>query len=105
METNEDVSLSVVLSPEDTLRELVLDTHRDGRFAFPRSGLRLGEGRVVRFAMALAPGAGDWRGGLGWMTRRYAAFFAPPVPAVDQLSGLGAYSDWAGGLGVGRLGK
>jgi len=105
LETDADVSLSLVLSPEDTLRELALDTHRDGRFAFTRSGLRLGEGRVVRFAMDLVPGAGDWRGGLGWMTQRYPAFFDPPVPAVEQLSGLGAYSDWAGELDVARLRK
>ncbi len=105
LEAEPDISLSLVLSPEDTLRELALDTHRDGRFAFTRSGLRLGEGRVVRFAMDLVPGAGDWRGGLGWMTRRYAAYFDPPVPAVDQLSGLGAYSDWAGELDGARLRK
>jgi len=105
VEAAPDVSLSLVLSPEDTLREISLDTHSDGRFAFTRSAHRLGEGRVVKFAMDLVPGAGDWRGGLGWMTRRYAQFFDPPVPAVDQLAGMGGYSDWAGELDADRMRK
>ncbi len=103
LEPASDLGLSLVLSPEDTLREVALDTHRDGRFAFTRGAHRLGEGRVVRFALDLVPGAGDWRGGFGWMTRRYAAFFDPPVPAVAELSGLGAYSDWPRELDVDRL--
>ena len=105
LEKDQDLSLTLVLSPEDTLREIALDTHRDGRCAFTRSAHRLGGGRTVKFAMDLVPGAGDWRGGFGWMTRRYAAFFDPPVPAVDELSGLGAYTDWAGELDAERLRK
>jgi hypothetical protein len=105
LEPKSDLGLSLVLSPEDTLREVALDTHRDVRFAFTRGAHRLGEGRVVKFAMDLVPGAGDWRGGFGWMTRRYAAFFDPPVPTVDELSGLGAYSDWPRELDVERLRK
>lgn len=103
LEPEADLGLSLVLSPEDTLREIALDTHRDGRFAFTRCAHRLGEGRVVKFAMDLVPGAGDWRGGYGWMTRRYAAYFDPPVPSVDELSGLGAYTDWPRELNTGRL--
>ncbi len=105
VEAAPDISLSLVLSPEDTLREIALDTHCDGRFAFTRSAHRLGEGRMVKFTMDLVPGAGDWRSGYGWMTRRYSKFFDPPVPAVDQLAGMGAYSDWAGELDGARLRK
>lgn len=103
IEQGPDASLSLVLSPEDTLREISLDTHQDGRFAFTRTAHRLGEGRVVKFAMDLVPGRGDWRCGYGWMTRRYAAFFDPPVPAVNALAGLGGYSDWEGELDRARL--
>ena len=103
LEPGQDLGLSLVLSPEDTLREIALDTQAGGRVAFTRSAHRLGEGRVVRFAMDLVPGAGDWRGGLGWMTRRYAAYFDPPLPAVARLAGLGGYSDWAGEVDAGRL--
>jgi len=42
LEAKADLGLSLVLSPEDTLREVALDTHRDGRFAFTRGAHRLG---------------------------------------------------------------
>jgi hypothetical protein len=45
----------------------------------------------------------DWRGGLGWMVRRYPEYFNPPNPGVDEIAGLGAYSNWEGDLDAARL--
>ncbi|MHC4240683.1 MAG: hypothetical protein ACYSUC_13215, partial [Planctomycetota bacterium] len=34
----------------------------------------------------------DWRGGIGWMTRRYPEYFDPRNPMAYEIAGCGAYS-------------
>ena len=51
-----------------------------------------------KFATGLVAHEADSRGGLAWMTRRYAEFFHPPNPRAHEIAGLGAYSDWEGDL-------
>jgi hypothetical protein len=91
-EPQADAAFSLVLSPEDDLLELWLKLRQRGEISFRRVNHRLGGGRTVRFAMDLVPHRADWRGGLGWLTRRYPAFFDPPNPRADALAGCAAYS-------------
>ncbi len=96
-------AVSLVLSPEDPLLELSLTTQEDGLVVFSRNDHRISNTNLVRFAMDLVGHAADWRGGMGWMARRYAEFFDPPSRRADEVAGLGAYSDWEGDLDVERL--
>lgn len=97
-EPEQDAAISLVLSPEDTLLEMSLSARQSGSFAFARNDHRISRTNTVRFAMDLVAHEADWRGGLRWMTRRYAEFFNPPNPRARDIIGLGAYSDWEGDL-------
>jgi hypothetical protein len=92
LEPSADDALSLVLSPEDTILEMSLDSTRSGTVRFTRTNLRLGGGRTVRLAMDLTVHEADWRGGLRWLAARYPEFFNPPNPLADQMAGCGAYS-------------
>jgi hypothetical protein len=102
-EPAEDLGLSLVLSPEDTLLELVLRTTAEGALAWERKDHRLVVGRPVRFALDLVAHEADWRGGLRWMVHRYAPYFDPPNPRAHAVAGLGAYSAWEGALDAPKL--
>ena len=102
-EPEQHTALSLVLSPEDPLLEMTLTARKDGSFVFSRHDHRLSKTNTVRFAMDLVAHPADWRGGLGWMTRRYPEFFNPPNPRARDIAGLGAYSDWEGDLDVAKL--
>jgi len=92
LEGESDTGLSLVLSPEDTSRELTLRTTSSGRFTFARAYHRIDARRPVKFAMDLVAHEADWRGGLRWMTARYPQFFEPANPQADDMAGTAAYS-------------
>ena len=102
-EPEQDAAISLVLSPEDTLLEMSLTARKTGSFVFTRNDHRISQTNTVRFAMDLVAHEADWRGGLAWMTRRYAEFFNPPNPRAHDIAGLGAYSDWEGDLDAAKL--
>ena len=78
-----DRGVSLILSPEDTLLDVHLVTTTDGRVTFQRLNHRLGQGRTVRFATDIVVHEADWRGGLRWMTNRYAPYFDSPTPMAN----------------------
>jgi hypothetical protein len=92
VEPASDAALSLVLSPEDVLLNASLSTTASGSLVFERTRHRLGEDSTVRFAMDLVGHAADWRGGLGWMARRYPNYFDPVNPKAHEMAGCGAYS-------------
>ncbi len=93
VEPAQDTGLSLVFSPEDAiLCGARLKTGSSGEISFARMNYRLGGGKTVRFAFDLVPHEADWRGGLRWMTARYAKFFEPQNPQAGTLAGCGAYS-------------
>ncbi len=103
LETQEEIGLSLVLSPEDPILELSLTTDAEGVVMFRRLDRRLGQGRTVKFAADIVAHEAGWRGGLRWMVQRYRSFFDPPNPAVQEMAGTGAYSGWSGSIDVARL--
>ncbi|MCC6127193.1 MAG: NPCBM/NEW2 domain-containing protein [Pirellulales bacterium] len=92
LDKNKDSGLSLILSPDDLVLTLKMRTAKRGSLVFSREYYRLGEGDVVRLAMDLVAHPADWRGGLGWLVRRYPRYFDPPNPKAAQLAGCGAYS-------------
>jgi hypothetical protein len=91
-EPGQDIALTFMQSPEDTLLDLSLSETSSGSIRLRRENYRLGEGRTVRFHMDLAPHPADTRAGLGWVVARYPRFFNPGNPKADELSGSAAYS-------------
>lgn len=92
LEPETDVGLSLILSPEDTSRELILRTTASGGFFFTRTCHRIDARRPVKFAMDLVVHEADWRGSLRWITTRYPQFFEPANPQAHDMAGTGAYS-------------
>lgn len=88
----QDVGLSLVLSPEDLILTMKMWTTKNGIVVFSREYLRLGRGKVVRFALDIVAHPADWRGGIGWLVERYPGYFNPPNPHVQQMAGCGSYS-------------
>jgi hypothetical protein len=92
-EPTDDLALTLVFSPEDTiLMGSRLTTTPSGSIRFSRANYHLGGRKPVHFEMNLIAHEADWRGGLRWMTARYSEFFQPPNPRADAMAGCAAYS-------------
>jgi hypothetical protein len=96
---------SFIHSPEDSVFQMRLVTAADGHIEFQHRYHRLGAGNHVRFSMDLVGHAADWRGGLAWMSKRYADYFEPAVAKAYEVQGCGAYSAWEGDLDADKLKK
>ena len=105
LEPATDTGLSLVLSPEDTLREITLRTTAAGGFSFRRVCHRIDARRPVKVAMDLVAHEAGWRGPLRWMTARYPQFFDPPNRLADDMAGTGAYSCQDVDFDVGKMKK
>lgn len=92
LEPKKDAALSIVLSPRDTMLDLVLETSAAGDLTFSRLFHRLGGEQPVRFSLDLITHEADWRGALRWMSNEYPEYFNPTNPLADELAGTGAYS-------------
>ncbi|MBN1343678.1 MAG: NPCBM/NEW2 domain-containing protein [Phycisphaerae bacterium] len=92
MDEARDAGLSLVLSPEDLILDMRLNTTRQGDIVFSRTRHRIAPDRPVRFAMDLVAHPADWRAALAWMVWRYRKFFDPPNPLAGQIAGCAAYS-------------
>ena len=103
LESEPDIGISLVLSPEDPLLNATLSTEPDGAITFRRLNHRFGNGRTVKVAADLVPQEADWRGGLRWVVQRYPAFFDPPNPIATEMAGTAAYPTWFGPIDEDRL--
>ncbi|AUP80609.1 hypothetical protein C1H87_18585 [Flavivirga eckloniae] len=104
-EKDHDMGLSLILSPEDTLLDINLETKKDGTVKFSRFNHRIGGGKVLRFSMDLVPHQADWRSSLGWMVERYRSYFYPTNPLAKEISGTGAYSNSDAEFDVAKMKK
>ncbi len=96
-------ALSVVLSPEDRMLDLIMTTDASGRATFSRIHHRICEAEPLRFAMDLVPHEKDWRAAMGWIVKRYPNYFDPPNPKVHAMAGCGAYSSYEGDLDAAKF--
>lgn len=95
--------LSIVQSPEDTLRRMTIAISRQGEVTFCHLDHRISAAAPVRLSIDLVVHEDDWRPALGWLARRYPAFVDPPNPRAHDVAGLGAYSSEEGDLDAARL--
>jgi hypothetical protein len=91
-EGRDDLGLSLVLSPEDTLLDMNLRTRSSGEMVFSREYHRISSAAPIRFRIDLVAHESGWRGGLRWMTTNYPGFFDPNIPQAHEIAGIGAYS-------------
>jgi hypothetical protein len=91
-EEKQDLGVSLILSPEDTLLDLHLRIRSDGDFVFARENHRISSARTLHFHQELIVHESGWRGGLRWMTARYPGYFNPNLAGADSIAGTGAYS-------------
>ena len=98
LEPAADIGLSLVVAPDQPLLWLQLVTKPDGTLCFRHNLLRLGGGRKVTFVADIVAHEADWRGGLRWMSTRYAGYFDPPNPNAGEMGGTASYSRHCGPL-------
>lgn len=91
-----NIGLSLIVSPEQPLLWLQLKTGADGTVRFQHNSLKYAEHHPVEFAFDFVQHEPEWRGGLRWMTERYAGYFNPVIEQVDEMAGMGAYSHFQG---------
>lgn len=105
LETKDDLGLSLVLSPEDTLLDINLETTKNGDVKFSRFNHRMGEGKTIKFSADIVPHQADWRSSFGWTVERYSDYFYPTNPLSKQISGTGAYSNSDAAFDVEKMKK
>jgi len=103
IEEKEDIGFSLVLSLEDTLLDVTLETSEEGKIVFSRLFHRISNNKPTCFSMDLVKHKGDWRDGLGWMSQHYSTFFNPPNPKTYEIAGTGAYSIYEGDFDVTKM--
>ncbi len=103
VEPENDMGMTIALSPDDVLLDMTMQTTAEGGVKFSRLFRRIEEQSPVDFSMDLTAHEPDWRGGLRWMTERYPQYFHPPLPSADELGGTGAYSSYEGDLDAAKL--
>jgi hypothetical protein len=91
-EDQDDIGLSLILSPEDTLLDMNLRTRSSGELVFTRENHRITSSGTIRFRMDVVVHESGWRGGLRWMSANYPGYFDPNIPLADRIAGTGAYS-------------
>jgi hypothetical protein len=102
-DSKNDVGLSLALSPEDPMQDMILETSAQGDVTFSRLFRRISAENPARFDMDLIAHEADWRGGLRWMSKRYAEYFNPVLASADELGGTAAYSSFEGDLDVAKF--
>ena len=98
-----DAGVTLALSPEDVTIEMTQQVTSRGDVTFLRLFRRIAKGKTVHYSMDLTAHEGDWRGGMRWITARYADYFNPPLPSAARLGGTAAYSSYEGPLDVARM--
>ena len=91
LDAGKDAALSLALSPEDTQLELNLNIENNSA-SFVRDLHRLGQGRDVTLHAHLLGHAACFRPGLGFLTRRFPAYFEPWVDDAADYEGTASYS-------------
>lgn len=98
LEKKDDIGISYVQSPEDTLIAMGLEVTKKGSIIFSRKNLRISPQSTVRFSADIILHESDWRPGVAWLKNRYPAYFVPPNNYTHQVAGPSSYSGYRGKL-------
>ena len=93
-EKQQGIGLSVFLSPEDDLINLLMKTEENGNFEFERLFNKVSGETKLAFSMDLVSHESDWRSALSWIALRYPGYLSPKNPAAAALGGTAAYSNF-----------
>jgi hypothetical protein len=93
-EQQQDIGLSVFLSPEDDIVNLLIKTGTDGTIVFERLFNKVSAGKKIKFSADLVAHESDWRSALSWFAARYPGYVNPKHPEVAALGGTAAYSNF-----------
>ncbi len=105
LEDNENIGLSLVLSPADIMLDMSQRTSDTGEITFSRINHRISKQNTIHFTMHIVPHESDWRGGMGWMADKYPDYFYSPNATAHKIAGCGAYSMHEGELEAEKLKK
>jgi hypothetical protein len=93
-EQQQDIGLSVFLSPEDDIVNLRMKTGADGSIVFERLFNKVSAEKKIHFSSDLVAHEADWRSVLSWFADRYPGYVNPKNPAAAALGGTAAYSNF-----------
>jgi hypothetical protein len=93
-EQQQDIGLSVFLSPEDDIVNLLMKTGADGSVVFERLFNKVSGEKKIHFSSDLVAHEADWRSALSWFATRYPGYTNPKNPAAAALGGTAAYSNF-----------
>lgn len=93
-EQQQDFGLSVFLSPEDDIVNLLMKTGEDGSVSFERLINKVSREKKVKFSVDMVAHENDWRSALSWFTIRYPGFVNPKNAGAAMLGGTAAYSNF-----------
>ena len=89
-----NAGLSVFLSPEDDIINLVMNTAANGNISFQRLFNRIDSKHKANFSLDLVLHKDDWRSSLQWYAARYPRYTLPPNANAGILGGAAAYSNF-----------
>lgn len=84
--------MSVILSPQDHILDLELETEREGAVVFRRISNRIKVGEEVSFSFDIVFHTPDWRAGMAAAARLYPGYFYPKNEKAVDICGTGSYS-------------
>lgn len=93
-EKKSNTALSIFLSPEDDIINLLMKTENNGSIQFERLFDRISNERRLKFSLDIVAHENDWRSALAWFANRYPAFVNPVNPQAAKLGGTTAYSNF-----------
>lgn len=93
-EKKEAVGLSVFLSPEDDIINLLMKTGEDGSVLFERLFNKVSLEKKLKFSLDIVAHQSDWRSALSWFATRYPDYVNPKNPKAAALGGTAAYSNF-----------
>jgi hypothetical protein len=93
-EQQQDIGLSLFLSPEDDIINLLMKTKVDGSVIFERLFNKVSHEKKLKFSIDIVAHESDWRSALSWFAIRYPGYVNPKNPAAATLGGTAAYSNF-----------
>lgn len=83
---------SVLLSPEDNILDLEMQTQKDGTIMFRRVANRIKANQTITFTFDVVFHAADWRSGVAAAAETYPEYFYPKNENAINICGTGSYS-------------